>query len=366
MSKSNAEDHEKTFRDTVDDYLQSLYGLQAFLHSALWDDTKRELRGNGRSSTQRRMTPTKGENPHDQKPDGVVQVSNEYGIVVEMKKHFIDDKTEHFDQVMKYDQDLVGWWTSDETISSYDLVLMTHYFSSTRALDAFKKWTEDGNKYAHPFAIVSFTYSDGAKSYLALQRVFGQLTDAIHDEALRGIKPVNMQVLKRIIADWKFYDAPPPVVHTMELLLDYVCPTLPKESEFDKTKGKHKVFVKMTVDEAIKYLSHYCPKPTDSRDCQLPRREWIEEALEELVYCRLATKFAGKPTFYQIGLRNKTGKKDTITYIAERIAFRENEGARKAATVSEAQFEIFGEPEETNAVNLDTLPDSTIKVRPKE
>jgi hypothetical protein len=255
-------------------------------------------------------------------PDAVVQVNNTYGIVVEMKKHFDREKLKHFDQVKKYDADLVGWWTQNERLATNDLVLMTHYISKTAATDAYNEWMSNGNSYVRPFAIICFNYSTGSKEYFTLERAIGSLSDKIHDEDLRKVKAIPNDIIKKIISKYKFYDAPPPAIHTMVLLLDYVLPTLPKEAEFDKNSGQQSTRVQLTLDEAQDQLSHLCPQPTDSRDTKLPRREWVEVGLESLVECGIGEKVAGNPPKYVLRLLTAHRRKDTKEFLVERFMLK--------------------------------------------
>ena len=80
-------------------------------------------------------------------PDCVVQVTPQYGIVAEMKKHYPNDDLRPLEQIKKYDRELFGWWTPSGQIDSHDLVLLTHYFSSTNAQDALEKWSERNEPY---------------------------------------------------------------------------------------------------------------------------------------------------------------------------------------------------------------------------
>jgi hypothetical protein len=340
MNRTSPEQEVKTNRDAIDDYLGSIYGLRAFITSALWDSAARRQRPEGKSSTQRRMTLVRGETPKEVTPDGVVQVHAEYGIVVEMKKHFAPDQLDHLEQVKKYDEPMQGWWTGLGTIPRHDLVLLVHYFSKTRAVDALAKWKASGNSFSHPFAIVCFTHSQGGQEYFALERAAGSLSDTQHDEALRNVRPIPNRVLKEILSGYKFYDAPPPVMHTMILLMDYIVPTIVREEVYDQVKGTRRHYVEMTVNEAQEELGKYCQPPTDSRDAKLPRREWVEEALESLVSCKVAERIAGQRAKYRIGVSTSPKKRDTLNFLAERL-FRKK-GKPEAPMGDGFQDELFG------------------------
>src|SRR5437879_7443193 len=102
-----------------------------------------------------------------------------------MKKHVRDGGDRACVQVKSYDLDLSGWWTDSGKIPKNDLVLLTHYLSSTNAVDGAKAWLASGMSFDRPFAIVEYSFTETAQRWFVLKRVFGSLSDLAHDEKLR-------------------------------------------------------------------------------------------------------------------------------------------------------------------------------------
>jgi hypothetical protein len=328
-------------RVLVDDYLASVYGLQALILSALWDESIRSLRASGRSSTHRSMTPSDPAGSSDLTPDAVIQVDDTYGIVAEMKKHFAAGKLEHFEQVKTYDSNLIGWWTPDERIQAYDLVLMTHYFSKADAADTYSAWRKTGRDFSRPFAIISFTHSEQASLYFALERVEGKLSDHAHDESLRKVKRIPGAIAKELIySKYKFYDAEPPESLTMLMILTYVVPAIPPEEEFDRVTGKKGMRVEVTIERVLEELRKYCPGQSDRRDKSLPRREWVDRALGWLVKLELCAKVDTSPPRYVFPV-SPNRKRDVLEYISERIVRHERKKSQKESENLYEQGELF-------------------------
>ena len=223
--KKELENEIRDQKGLVDDYLGSVMGLYAFAESACWDEQTRSRLPSSEISIPRTMSYTENGEVANLTPDAVVQVTKDYGVVAEMKKHYnSSEKTIYIDQVKKYDRDLLGWWTESEQIGKHDLVLLTHYFSSTHATDAYRLWLTEGNSFQRKFAIIEFSHSDAAQQYFVLKRVVGELSDKDHDEQLRQGKKIPESIINEVISKYKFYDGQPPLMHM--LILTY-CYTLP-------------------------------------------------------------------------------------------------------------------------------------------
>ena len=113
------EEELKKLRIENDDYLGTIQALYAFADSARWDEDVRNFRPGSQRSIPRTMTVRVGEETRNLTPDCVVQVTEEYGVIAEAKKHYRDaEDTCAFTQIANYDQPLIGWWTLDEKIDT--------------------------------------------------------------------------------------------------------------------------------------------------------------------------------------------------------------------------------------------------------
>jgi hypothetical protein len=314
-------------KNALDDYLASVKGIYAFASSACWDDSHRCLRTDSHRCAPRTMkTHSKG-GEVNLTPDCVVQVTPKYGIVAEMKKHYQDDDLRPYDQIRKYDSDLIGWWTPNELIDKHDLVLITHYFSSTSARDAYRLWQERNEPYSRKFAIVEFTHSEQGQSYFALKRVEGTLSDETYSEKLRrGIK-IPDSVFIEITSRYKFYDAKPPLIHMLVLLQDYIFPTMFSEEQYDQGEDGIVQGVEVSVTTVRQRLEEqFCDKRQSTRQPVLPKVGWVKEALETLASMDLAKK-RSKDT-YHVFLR-KPSRKDSVAYFTAKLFELEKRRNRK-------------------------------------
>ncbi len=344
-------------RDALDDYLESVRGLYALAISASWDDAGKAVRPDARWCVPRRMDhpgdpgdpsatpPRRPVARGEVTPDAVVQVTAEYGLVAEMKKHFSTSRPgEVFEQVAKYDADLEGWWTHDGHIASHDLVLLTHLKSSVAAVDAFKAWQAEGNAFRRPFSIVEFAYMTTGSLWFLLRRVEGQVSDPVHDEALRKGKMISDSNLLSLFSKWKFSEQQPPIMHMLVLLHDYVLPLFPTEMEFERETGGRYPVIEVSCEELREKLSEqFCPLRADDRYFHLPKLPWVRTAIDQLVRIGLATRLpaesksapdtgaggglatSGPSTGrgsaeprYRIALR-KPRQKDTIEYFSDKL-----------------------------------------------
>jgi len=337
----------KANRIELDDYLSSVQGLHAFSDSVRWNEDERALLPDSHSSIPRTMTAVRDKELHNLTPDCVVQRDPGYGVIAEMKKHYREaGDTSAFEQIQQYDDDLLGWWTEDERIPLHDLVLLTHYLSSTKATDAYRYWESKGGEFTRCFAIVEFNFTHQASPSFTLKRVTGHLSDKAHDEALRQGKPIPERFVLDYIRRYKFYDARPPLVYVMLLIHDYVLPSLLSPDAFGGAGGVPVVVV--TAEQVRMILQEQFSGPLNtSRQPMLPRRDWVESALEEFTRVKLAEPLddvAGRS--YRFVLR-KPSRKDTLEFLTDRILRRTKEGAARQGPETTGgepfQLPLFGD-----------------------
>ena len=269
-----------------------------------------------------------------------------------MKKHFPSVRpNEVFEQIEKYDGELVGWWTDNEKIEKHDLVLLTHLTSSVRAKDAYNAWVGEGHSYRRAFAIVEFSYNSQGQLWYLLRRVEGRLSDPVHDEDLRVGKQISERHLIALFSKWKFSEQEPPVMYMLLLIHDYVLPLFPSEDEFEKeTGGKYPIVDVSPAELKAELAKQFCPLKTDDRYFELPRLAWVTAAIEVLTRVGLAQAVPRKGESddagvdpadrrYRISLR-KSRKKDTIAYFTDKLLQLEWD---KAAARPSSQPSLFAE-----------------------
>lgn len=320
-------------KDLTDDYLGSVMGLYAFAESACWDEINRCRKIGSQYSI-----PYKFSNGcNEQTPDSGIQISQDYGIVAEMKKHFNEESGNQFEQIKKYDADLTGWWTKDGKIKNHDLVLLCHTISSINAKDSYDDWIANGNSFTKNFSIVEFSYLDtGQKQNLFLRRMDnGKLSDEVHDDALRKGKVISPKIIEKVFSKYKFYDPEPPLFHTLLLIYNSILPILIRQEEFEEVTEKRKktvetsaILIRDMLQEQFLPKNHYMT---------LPKLKWVIDALDFLVDIKLAAKLENKK--YRITIQAPT-RKDLYEYFIEKmISIKKSKD--KIKNNANAQQELF-------------------------
>jgi hypothetical protein len=231
----------------------------------------------------------------------------------------------------KYDTQLVDSWTNADIVN-HDLVLLTHFVSKTNAKDALEVWLNE-NKFDRPFAIVSFMYTENAQLLFVLSLEYGKVSDPIHNEELRKVKKIPASILTSLFKDFKFYDTKPPLIYIMELIYDQVLPPL---IEGDKKN----YIIEMSAEDMRNLMQDlYLPNSINKQLGQIPKLEWVKEALNKFVEVGFAKirDSKGKRN-YIIQLRTTT-KTDTRVLLAKKLFDQEK---KKIKTAPEQQT-LFAE-----------------------
>lgn len=325
----------------IDDYSNSVRALYALGSHLTFDPATRAQREGTHFCTPRTMAFLDPDGTsHNVTPDSVIQLSGQYGVIAEMKKHFPATRPDAtFEQIQKYDRPLRGWWTEDEKVGRHDLVLMTHTFSAVTADDAYKSWVERANAFERAFAIIEFGYQDQGDAWFLLRRREGSLSDGERDEALRKGVPIKDEILLRLFDKYKFSEQEPPHIYMLLLLHDYILPLFPRQEDYERDTGARMLSVLVTAEQLrASMIEQFCPT-REARQPQVPRLDWVKRALETLERIGLATSMDRAQSQYRIALR-KPARKDTVEYFTARLLQLERQEAQKRAA---AQPELFGE-----------------------
>ena len=128
--------------------------------------------------------------PPDVTPDLVVQVTNDYGVIAEMKKHVHDGDIVSFDQVAKVSMPTSTRAGGPTRAGSVATTWCCSPISP--AAHALRTPPGHGSPTDIPTAarsprLWSTASPTGASLWFFLRRVFGELSDPEHDEALSDI-----------------------------------------------------------------------------------------------------------------------------------------------------------------------------------
>jgi hypothetical protein len=287
--------HVKLERDKVNDYRQTVNAILGF--AALVVHDRKANRPNSCFGFGRRMT-TSPHNPSPSSeiaPDLVVQKSNKYGIVAEAKKSLNQNQADwidHIEQLRKYDDDIDGWWTTDEKISQSDAIMLIHH-SRSRAFVGFMESRKNKipDSVGPNTSVVEFSESPEGEVYYFYRLEYGNLNDTELNKALYNGVPVPLERVKKSFSNIQYYDSPPPLpLLLMRLWTDYF-PSKLDEGEYDeKTKStKIKIAVSDATDELQKAFGSQALHK-DKRSSEFPAQKWIREAFDKLAEYKLAVR----------------------------------------------------------------------------
>lgn len=244
-------------------------------------------------------------------PDCVIQIDDKSGLIAEAKLSLPKDETlwhPAFDQLAKYDDDLTGWWTSDELIKTHDIVALVPLSRAVRFGDCFEeacraKTLEFGRK----VAVVGFFKQSGVKNFLTLKKERGLISNRILDQRLRESLAIDFSLLIREYGDRKFVEHMPPLPYVLQILWDNLFLKYAAEVPKDESKGWH--LIKVSVNKITSDLQeNYGFKSLGARSSEIPRPSFVQKALDALVDFNIAERSDDGEYL----IKYKRSRKDTL------------------------------------------------------
>lgn len=324
-------------RERIDEYKGTIHALQAFISLTTWDPGSRQQGPGSIYSFGRRMTTSANNQiaPNiEVTPDAVIQASQQTGYTVEAKyslpkdtRHWEDDAS----QLLKYDDDLTGWWTRDERISTCTNVMLIHWSRSVQFVEFLESWITQNQVTLSPStAIVEFTKADNAKEFYNLRLLWGQVADATLTQTLKYGKMVPIEKVVGTYGSKKFYDTEPIVVEfTMAIIWQDYLNERADRSLHDKKLGGIPIYI--NLDELTIELQKLFGQPSNSnRDVEFPHKSWIQTAMDEFVNIKLARPLENDPNGYDYLVIFRRINKELLEYFVEsRKKARKNPTAKQ-------------------------------------
>lgn len=350
MSNSASEDSAlQHWREERGNYQDTVQALLAFAALVVHDG--RAIRPGAAFGFGRHMThpPTEISGvAYDVTPDLVAQRSPAYGVVVEAKATLPKDHTRwdrHVEQLRKYDDHLLGWWTGDSTIPQYDAVLLvnlTYSVALGEHLELLR--AKDPNAVGPTTAIVEYSRQDQVESWILYRLHWGHISDTDLHQELHYSKNVPIDRVLASFGAVKFYDADPPLPYLLEELWLNVLPSLVADQDYDHDLKAFPVAV--TVEQITDELqkAHGSKRlQTDSRSAEFPTRTNIRDALDELVRLGLAAR-GGEQGTYTVAFKHQKG--DVFAWFVKLLS--KHSGKNPKDEVS-GQLPLFPEQNGVNA-----------------
>lgn len=279
-------------RDEINNYEVTVRALQAFIDFVARQDG-RAVEDTPHSLGRRMKTsPTNAIQPNTEiTPDGVVQRSDELGYVLEAKASLPRDQDawgSDIDQIRKYDDDLIGWWTSTELVRESDVVWLVSIPLGTQLVEYVKQTAlEEDWQFRGRVCFVEFSHVRRRTEYIYLLTRGGQIED--HDFAQR-LQNGQLVSLERLIAYpgfRSFYDSEPPLEYLMVTLWHGIFTEKAPNAQFDEPRRRR--LVRLNLPELVDEVQAlYGSAGAEPRERQYPRRAWIKSALDAFVQLGLA------------------------------------------------------------------------------
>jgi len=296
---------QQVIREEVDNYKDTIYAIIGFMNLFRYDDQSKSMRNNILFFQGCKLYPkVENENAENERrnngeyvtPDIGIVLSNDYGIIGEVKCSFPKDKTlweKDFIQLMNYDQELTGWPTNSGTVKTHDVVLLTHL---SRAV-AVKKYFEEneGVTFIKPFSIIEFHRYTQLKEFFFLRLNHGNISESVNGKRLEDGISIPMNVFINVYSRYKLYDAPPPLPYLLEIIWTNIIALRAAENpKFPTLRKNQKIEVEIELNELTDLLYQqftFYQFSSTRRELQsyyrlqpkYPKHSWVVEACKKLI-----------------------------------------------------------------------------------
>lgn len=277
-------------REEIDNYEQTVYAILGFMNLYRYDDTTKAFKESIKLFQGRKLKIEGTE--QDITPDlGILDETNT-GVIGEVKKTLPKDQdlwVKSFEQLKKYDNELIGWDTDDKKVKNHDIVLLTHNRLSRIVKDYYiNNVINSENKINKLFSIVEFYRTEEAKSYFSFRKEYGDLSNSkINSELYSGLS-IPMSVYLSNYSSNKLYDDCPPLPYLITLIWENVIQIKASDSEkYPRLRKKQKLNIEVSIEEIIdiihKGFSFYNLQNNDVNQPRIPKRDWVLKACDKFV-----------------------------------------------------------------------------------
>jgi hypothetical protein len=279
-----------------DTYTDGVLAVLALVNECRWDPDARALRTDVKHEIGRRMATSTDNRVSPSKvvtPDCIVQFQESQGLIAEAKLGLPKNEEvwdEDIEQLAKYDDDLLGWWTCNEKISSHDLVALVPLARAVKFCDRLQRGVSDRKwVFQRNVAVVGFFKTSGVKDFLSLKKESGTLSLANLDQRLRESRLIEIALLITKYNDRKFVDHMPPTPYLLQIMWDHLFTRYAGDQSNGEVNSNPSLEV--SVDQVTKDLQEYFGfKSNGPRSPEIPSSTWIRRALDTLVLGKLASK----------------------------------------------------------------------------
>ena len=271
-------------KNRIEDYRTTIHALEAFTSMVTWDSSSKQQIPGSRYSIGRRMETSSANriSPNTAiTPDTIIQRNPNLGYVVEAKKSLPQNNNDNWrdviDQLLKYDDDLIGWWTENELISASCPVLLLHISRSAdfcMYLDSLIKGQQV--TFIKPVSIVEFDRSMQVKEFLFLRLIWGNIEDSTVLTGLRSGRQISIEnvLANPSYGEKKFCDFQPIPEHTMTILWQDLFTEMKQKVTYDQKAKAYPINVNIE-NLTVELQKLYGAVGIEPRQITYPRAEWV-------------------------------------------------------------------------------------------
>ena len=289
----NEEKIRKVLED-IDNYEQSVNASLTFIHIYKWDDKKNEPIGEVLYWIGKEFK------PGDVTPDIAIQLTDDRGLILELKESLPKNNSEDndywkekFDNIKKYDAQLEGWHTKNSKVNQQELVLLVDQKLSRKVVDYIQSNNLLFDTFSKNFGVIQYSPATGLKNGVLLRIEHGKLDDfrdVTNKRLWEGITVALEYLFSSGLSKIKFLDYRPNPVYIMSILWDHVFNATLTEEDWRNSKmegGKRIIEIAVTIPNIREFLVNNF---SDKNSKHGIKEKWVEEALENFVRLKLAKR----------------------------------------------------------------------------
>ncbi len=333
--EADEKDYIKKIREQADSYERTIQAIIAFDSAVRWDDAQKDYLSDSYFLPGRRLSRTLNDSGNNVTPDIVVQLSNNYGIIAEVKLTASTDQdfVRAYEQIRRYDTELVGWKTSNKRISLDDLCLLVEDLKRNAAKRYFSGKTFEKN-----FTLVACSRVYLDKHFIKIEKYHGSFSNKrIEDKLGRDPVPIPLEDIVEGMTRVKFYDAEPPVEYTMNVLWMNIFNQFMEEKKGEKI-GKN---ILVNTGEATEKLEKaYSFGRLDDRQPRIPKQVWIRRALDAFSEIGYASRDSKNRDVYNVKY-TYLRKESMLEVFAKKLYSVLNKSGRKLEEGRQLKFTSF-------------------------
>lgn len=312
----------KKIKDEIDDYEMTVGVVKVFGHEMIWSAKNKDIIPGAIFWCGRRMTTsaTNKISPSNKiTPDIVIRINGKIGTVAEVKQSLPknqDHWRKPFNQLIKYDDELAGWFPENNDTLEHDIVLLIPDHLSVQIEDYVRQEAQNGLlNFKRNFAMVAYHRTTRSQEFISLRKFFGSISDAKKDEELRLVKLIPISIIFAIY-NFFFIDQRPPLPYIMNAVWEQIANYIDIDKVIEDSDSNNIQFSLQKMIHDLKQANF--ADGSDPRNPSLPRSKWIRQAIDKLVEEKFLIK-RGKNS-YHIPLKKYQRLKEPLDTFSKKLA----------------------------------------------